>query len=85
MPNRPVEVDPPSGDPSEEIERAPLGLATGYRMAGYKVRRRQGHVTLVPVERTFAPKKRARALVVRVCPGDLGLLRKLCMAKRRKR
>lgn len=80
-----VEVEPPAGDPSEELEKALFGLAAGYSMAGYKVRRRQGQVTFVPVERTFPPNKLARALVTQRRRGGRALLGRLGKTKRGKR
>lgn len=78
-------VDVPAGDPSEEIENALHRLATGYLRTSYKIRRRQGKVTLVSVERIVAPNTFARRLISQQRKGGRALLRKLDKAKRGKR
>jgi hypothetical protein len=79
------EQEPAPGNPDDEVERALLELATGYTRTAYKARRRQGKVTLAPVERIFAPNALARAIVAQQRLGGRSLLRKLDKAKRGKR
>lgn len=73
------------GNPDDEVERALLELATGCTGTAYRVRQRHGKVTLSPVERTFAPNTRARAIVTQQRKGEGGLLRKVEKAKPGKR